>query len=135
MVLMVNGCHMRVVERAIKTRRISDMKKIIALVATVVLAVFTFAGEYPDVSIKDVKALSQSKKAVIIDVNGTESYQSGHVPGALNYDAIKKDLATKLPTDKDALIVAYCGGPKCMDYQPAAKAATTLGYTNVKHMS
>jgi rhodanese-related sulfurtransferase len=119
----------------LKREEYSDMKKIIALVATVVLAAFTFAGEYPDVSIKDVKALSQSKKAVIIDVNGTESYQSGHVPGALNYDAIKKDLATKLPADKDALIVAYCGGPKCMAYQQAAKAATTLGYKNVKHMS
>ena len=76
-----------------------------------------------------------SKKAVIIDVNGTESYQKGHVPGALNYDVIKENLAAKLPTDKNALVIAYCGGPKCMAYQQAAKAAAKLGYKNVKHMS
>ena len=33
-----------------------------------------------------------------------------------------------------ALIVAYCGGPKCMAYKAAATAALKLGYTNVKHL-
>jgi len=33
------------------------------------------------------------------------------------------------------LIVAYCGNPKCMAYQGAAKAAKKLGYTNIKHLS
>lgn len=93
------------------------------------------AGEFPDVSIKEVKKLSETKKATIIDVNGTESYKAGHVPGALDFAAIKDDLASKLPKDKNALIVAYCGNPKCQAYQAAAKAATKLGYKNVKHMS
>ena len=111
------------------------MKKLIAVLATLALAALTFAGEYPDVSIKEVKSLSQSKKAVIIDVNGTESYQKGHVPGALDFEAIKDDLAARLPADKDALVIAYCGGPRCMAYQEAAQAAAKLGYKNVKHMS
>jgi len=38
-----------------------------------------------------------------------------------------------LPADKAALVVAYCGGPKCMAYQAGADAAMKLGYTNVKH--
>jgi rhodanese-related sulfurtransferase len=111
------------------------MKKVIAFLTTMVFATAVFAGEFPDVSIKEVKKLSESKKAVIIDVNGTESYNKGHVPGALDYAAIKGDLAAKLPKDKNALIVAYCGNPKCQAYQAAAKAATQLGYKNVKHMS
>jgi|SRR3954452_1124744 rhodanese-related sulfurtransferase len=111
------------------------MKKLIAVLATLALAALTFAGEYPDVSIKEVKSLSQSKKAVIIDVNGTESYQKGHVPGALDFEAIKDNLAARLPADKDALVIAYCGGPRCMAYQEAAQAAAKLGYKNVKHMS
>jgi rhodanese-related sulfurtransferase len=111
------------------------MKKLSAVLATLALAVSGFAGEFADISIKEVNALTQSKKAVIIDVNGSESYKKGHVPGALDYDAIKEKLAAKLPKDKDTLLVAYCGGPKCMAYQAAAKAASKLGYKNIKHMS
>jgi rhodanese-related sulfurtransferase len=111
------------------------MKKLIAVLAMVAFAASTFAGEFPDVSVKEVKALSESKKGVIIDVNGSKSYAKGHVPGALDWETIEANLAAKLPKDKDTLIVAYCGGPKCQAYQQAAKAATKLGYKNVKHMS
>jgi len=111
------------------------MKKLIASLATVVLAVSVFAGEFPDVSVKEVKALSESKKAVIIDVNGSESYKEGRVPGALNYEAVKDKLASVLPADKSTPIIAYCGNPKCKAYKAAAEAAEKLGYTNVKHMS
>lgn len=113
----------------------NTMKKIIASLATVLLAASVFAGEFPDVSIKEVKALSESKKAVIIDVNGTESFKEGRVPGALNFEAIKGKLASVLPADKSTPIVAYCGSPKCKAYKSAAEAAEKLGYTNVKHMS
>lgn len=111
------------------------MKKLIASLATVVFAVSVFAGEFPDVSVKEVKALSESKKAVIIDVNGSESFKEGRVPGALNYEVVKDKLASVLPADKSTPIVAYCGSPKCKAYKAAAEAAEKLGYTNIKHMS
>lgn len=111
------------------------MKKLLTFLAVAVIAARSFAGEFQDISITEVKALTESKKAVIIDVNGSESYQKGHVPGALDFDAVKAKLATILPKDKTALVVAYCGGPKCNAYQAAAKAAAKLGYKNVKHMS
>jgi rhodanese-related sulfurtransferase len=111
------------------------MKKLLTLLATSVLAAACYAGEYPDVSLTEVKALVESKKAVLIDVNGTESYKKGHVPGALDYAAIKGKLAEVLPKDKNATVIAYCGGPKCKAYQAAAQAAEKLGYKNVKHMS
>jgi rhodanese-related sulfurtransferase len=111
------------------------MKKLFTLLATAIVAVSAYAGEFADVSVSEVKALVDSKSAVIIDVNGTKSYSAGHVPGALDFAAIKDNLAASLPADKGALIVAYCGNPKCGAYLRAAKAAQKLGYTNIKHMS
>ena len=112
------------------------MKKLfLGLFATALLAASTQAGEFADISVKDVNQLSAAKTAVILDVNGDGSYKAGHVPGALNYNAIKNDLGAKLPRQKDALIIAYCGSPKCGAYLKAAKAAQKLGYTNIKHMS
>jgi rhodanese-related sulfurtransferase len=90
---------------------------------------------YPDVSIKELKSAIAEKKVVVIDANGTDSYKDGHIPGAIDFETHEKDLAKVLPQDKDALIVAYCGGPQCMAYQAAAKKAKALGYTNVKHLS
>ena len=111
------------------------MKKLLTFLATVLVAASVFAGEFPDISVTEVKALSESKKAVIIDVNGSESFTKGRVPGALNYDSIKDNLISALPKDKNTPIVAYCGGPKCKAYQAAANAAQKLGYKNIKHMS
>ena len=111
------------------------MKKIVAFLATLVIAGATFAGEYPDISVAEVKALVGTKKATCIDVNGSDSYNKGHVPGALNFDKIEGSLAKSLPANKNALIVAYCGNPRCKAYQAAADAANKLGYKNVKHMS
>ncbi len=112
------------------------MKKLLSLFALAVLiAVPAFAGEFPDITIPEVKKEIAAGKAVIIDVNGTQSYKKGHVPGAVNYADVAKDLASKLPADKGALVIAYCGGPACNAYTKAADAAKELGYTNVKHMS
>ena len=111
------------------------MKKLLAFLVTAVLAVSAYAGEFPDISINEVNKLAESKSAMIIDVNGDESFKAGHVPGALDFAAIKDNLAASLPKKKDALIVAYCGSPRCGAYLRAAKAAQKLGYTNIKHMS
>lgn len=111
------------------------MKKFITILAAALITASVYAGEFADISIKDVKAAAEAKSAVIIDVNGPDSYKAGHVPGALSYANIKGDLATKLPKDKSTPIIAYCGNPKCGAYAAAANAAKKLGYTNVKHMS
>ena len=111
------------------------MKKLIALLAAAVFAASVYAGEFADISPQDVLAAANAKSAVIIDVNGPDSYKAGHVPGALSFATIKNNLAANLPADKNALVIAYCGSPKCGAYLQAAKAAQNLGYTNIKHMS
>jgi len=111
------------------------MKKLIALSAALLLAVGAYAASYPDISIKDLKAAIESKSVTVLDANGSESYNKGHIPTAIDFDANHAKLASVLPKDKNALIVAYCGGPTCKAYQGAAKAAEKLGYKNVKHLS
>ncbi|CAN5703216.1 hypothetical protein BH11VER1_BH11VER1_12380 [soil metagenome] len=111
------------------------MKKFFAVLAATFLALPLFAGEFPDISITELKTAIAEKKVTVIDVNGSDSYTQGHVPTALDYQASVKDLASKLPADKGALVVAYCGGPSCNAYTRAANAAKELGYTNVKHLS
>lgn len=112
------------------------MKKFFATLFAVAIApVAMLAAEFPDISIAELKKAIAEKKVTVIDVNGGESYKNGHIPSAINFAEVQKDLASALPKDKDALIVAYCGGPSCNAYTRAANAATKLGYTNVKHLS
>ena len=111
------------------------MKKLLALSAAAFLAATVYAGEYADITIKDLKTEMAAKKVTLLDANGTESWEKGHIPGAIKFEASEEKLASVLPKDKNALIVAYCGNPKCTAYQGAAKAAKKLGYTNIKHLS
>ena len=111
------------------------MKKLLAFGAVALCAAAVYAAHYPEIKINDLKSAIASKQVTIIDVNGTESYRQGHIPGAVDFTANKEKLASVLPKDKNALVVAYCGGPKCNAYEAAAKAAQKLGYTNVKHLT
>ena len=111
------------------------MKKLLALLATAFVAVNVQAGEFPDISIDELKSAIDTKKVTVIDVNGSAAYKAGHIPGAIDFRAQKAEIAKLLPADKGALVVAYCGGPTCNAYSAAANAAKELGYTNVKHLS
>jgi rhodanese-related sulfurtransferase len=109
------------------------MKTVTAFLCALALTpIVALAGEYPGISHDDLKKAIEEKKVTLIDVNGSDSYKQGHIPGAIDFTATK-DLATKLPKDKDALVVAYCGNENCTAYAAGAKAAQNLGYTNVKH--
>ena len=89
----------------------------------------------PSISHTALMQAIKAKRVTVIDVNGTDSYKAGHIPGALNYDVVEKNLKAKLPKNKKALVVAYCGSPSCGAYKAAAEAAMKMGYTNVKHYS
>ncbi|MET0262624.1 MAG: rhodanese-like domain-containing protein [Rariglobus sp.] len=114
------------------------MKKLLLpLLACFAFVASAFAGsdKVADISHDDLKAAIASGKVVLIDVNGTETYKAGHIPGAIDFEANNAKLATLLPADKSTLVVAYCGNEKCGAYKQGAKAAEKLGYTNVKHYS
>ena len=110
------------------------MKKLLALIAPLVIVAVSYAGEFKDITIPELKDAIAGKKVVLLDANGTKSWQAGHIPGAIDFKSNQDKLAALLPQDKNALIVAYCGGPQCKAYKAAAEAAQKLGYTNVQHL-
>jgi rhodanese-related sulfurtransferase len=110
------------------------MRKLLALLCMFALASIARAEDkYPDISHDELKSAIAAKHVTLLDVNGTDTYKKGHIPGAIDFTKDKDAIAAKLPKDKGALIVAYCANENCSAYQQGAKAAKDLGYTNVKH--
>ena len=99
------------------------------------MALGLFAGEYPDISVKELQSAIKKGKVAVIDVNGAKSFARGHIPTAIDFSSSGKELAKLLPKDKSTLVVSYCGGPGCRAYKRGADAAAKLGYKNVKHLS
>ena len=111
------------------------MKKIISLLVFTLFTISLFAGEYPDISINELKSAIKKGNVAVIDVNGAGSYKKGHIPSAIHFSSVGAKLAKSLPKDKNTLIVSYCGGPGCGAYKRGADAAAKLGYKNIKHLS
>jgi rhodanese-related sulfurtransferase len=114
------------------------MRKVIALAVSLVFAASlasVYAAEFPNITIGDLKSAMSSQKVVLLDANGTESWLSGHIPGAIDFAANRDHLASLLPDDKTVLVVAYCRNPQCPAYRAAAQAAKKLGYKNIRHLT
>lgn len=88
---------------------------------------------FPEISKAELQQKLDEKSVFVVDVNGTKSYKKAHVPTAVDYAVTKANFAKTLPADKNALVVAYCGGPSCGAWKTAATEACKMGYTNVKH--
>ena len=111
-----------------------NLKSIVVLLALVLGTSAAVAGEYPDLTVDELHAAIEANSVVVLDANGSARYASGHIPGAIDSSKVE-DWAAVLPADKDTLIVAYCGGPRCSAYMRPASVAKEMGYTNVKHLS
>lgn len=91
----------------------------------------------PEISLQELQELIErkdKKPMAIIDANSAKSYKEGHIPGAIHYATVEANLASALPADKNALIVAYCGGPLCTAWEAPAEKIKALGYTNIRHL-
>ncbi len=67
----------------------------------------TVAKDNKRVSLTDAKAAFDSQSAVFVDVRIPESYQAGHIPGAINIQL--NDLANRLnELDPNQWIITYC---------------------------
>lgn len=93
------------------------------------------SAEFRKLTVEEVMAKVNAKdgKTFVFDNNSQERYAKGHVPTAkwVSYDAVTAD---KLPTDKTAELVFYCGSEQCSACHKAAKVAISLGYSNVAIM-
>ena len=90
-------------------------------------------ASYPEVSYEELTSLIKERSAFLVDANKKKIYKNGHIPGAISYVKAGKKLSKKLPKDKNALVIAYCGSPECTAWLNVAKEIKALGYTNVKH--
>ncbi|ANP53552.1 rhodanese-related sulfurtransferase [Streptomyces griseochromogenes] len=70
---------------------------------------------------------------VVVDSRSTESWDQGHIPGAIHLPtALVPEQAERL-LDKSVPVVTYCWGPGCNGATRAALALAELGY-RVKEM-
>ena len=126
--------------------------KLTACLAVAVLAIAMTAaavsatdatGEKPDwffhdlvdaAFVMDHVQIPMPEDVMIIDARPFKpKYVQGHIPMAVSIPNSTFDKMTdKLPTDKNALLIFYCGGLKCKLSHKAAHKAEALGYTNVK---
>lgn len=90
-------------------------------------------ANYPEISYSELKDVVAKKGATVFDVNSKDSFAKIHVPTAMHFGTVEGKFASKLPKDKNALVIAYCGGPQCTAWKKAAERACSMGYTNVKH--
>jgi rhodanese-related sulfurtransferase len=79
-------------------------------------------------------SIPMSDDVMLIDARPFKpKFVKGHIPMAVNIPHSKFDqMADKLPQNKDALLIYYCGGTKCKLSHKSAYKAEALGYTNVK---
>ncbi|OIQ50279.1 Thiosulfate sulfurtransferase GlpE [Pseudodesulfovibrio hydrargyri] len=78
--------------------------------------------------------MPKPKNVMIIDSRPYKpKYVDGYIPTAESIPASQFDKMTdKLPKEKDALLIFYCGGLACPLSHKSAFAAEAMGYTNVK---
>jgi rhodanese-related sulfurtransferase len=69
----------------------------------------------------------------LIDARPARTAAKGMLPGAINVPDTEFDKHVgKLPADKGALLIYYCGGIDCPQSANSAEKARNLGYTNVR---
>lgn len=73
------------------------MKKLLILGAAAFITAAGYAGQFPDITIGDVKSAIADKKVTLLDANGSDSWKKGHIPGAIDFAANKDKLAQVLP--------------------------------------
>lgn len=85
------------------------------------------------VSTTFVKKLIDDKASyMLIDARPKRVADKGMVPTAINISDTEFDKnVDKLPADKTALLIYYCGGMECVLSDKSADKARKLGYTNV----
>ena len=68
----------------------------------------------------------------LYDARPGKRFGASHVPGAKSAFPKDEDFLSRLPADKNSLLVFYCGGPTCPYTGVAVKKAQEAGYTRLK---
>lgn len=88
-----------------------------------------------ELSVTDVAALLEAKRATVLDANDADTRkEQGVVPGAVLLSSSRDYAFSELPPAKDTKLVFYCGGTACRASDKAAKRAADAGYADVSVM-
>src|SRR6056297_2336954 len=68
----------------------------------------------------------------LYDARPAKRFGDAHIPSAESAFPKEEGFLAKLPDDKNALLVFYCGGPTCPYTGDAVEKAQKVGYTNLK---
>lgn len=78
------------------------------------------------------KLIDEKAAYTLIDARPKRVADKGMIPGAINISDTDFDRnVDKLPADRAALVIYYCGGLECVLSDKSADKARKLGYTNV----
>lgn len=76
--------------------------------------------------------MQEGTPLILVDARGPEVYTQERLPRAINIPADRVEtLSSALP--KEALIVVYCGGPKCPHSTVVARWLAERGWKRVRH--
>ena len=75
----------------------------------------------------------KSGDAIFVDTRSASNFRKGHIPGAVNIplNRVKHQLKV-LPTDKETLLITYCGDIECPNAHQLMNVLLGYGYQNVK---
>lgn len=105
------------------------------LLASFLVSTATFAAN--EISQAQMLSLINAPKAepyILLDVRSVEEFESGHVPGAINVPHTDIEQATDLLSKNKATnVILYCRSGRRAGI--AADKLSTLGFSNLKHLS
>ncbi|MBT2488507.1 rhodanese-like domain-containing protein [Streptomyces sp. ISL-96] len=102
-----------------------------AAAAAYFAASLAFHADVSDVA--SVLASGEDPGFLVIDSRSAESWDQGHIPGALHLPTAMIPTQAEKLLDKSVPVVTYCWGPGCNGGTRAALALAELGY-QVKEM-
>ncbi len=82
-----------------------------------------------------MKKIVEKKDNIILDVRNKDSYDEGHIPGALSFplhefdNVIEKLLELTTPVSS---LVVYCSSIECSDSHTFAQQLNDMGFSNFK---
>jgi 3-mercaptopyruvate sulfurtransferase SseA len=90
-----------------------------------------------DVGLDEMRTISSTRAALILDARPGVFYRLGHIPSALSlprddFESQYHAIGSVLQAHRDMLLVVYCAGSDCEDSQMVGDALARLGYPHVR---
>lgn len=101
-------------------------------------AIVPVQGPQHQVTLADIRRAIADGTALILDVRSRESFEAGHIRGAMNLPASEMEQYREMglgDVDRDQLIIIYCNNRSCHASDMVYEYLLTEGFSNVKVFS